>query len=64
MIASPCSGVCALDRPSGLCMGCLRSRDEIAAWGSATDGEKLQILARVAQRESAGAREGFAEPTR
>ncbi|WP_018412596.1 DUF1289 domain-containing protein [Methyloversatilis thermotolerans] len=64
MIASPCTGVCTLDRISGLCVGCLRSRDEIAVWGTASDRQKLQILAQIADRESAGTRERFVEPTR
>ncbi len=30
-IPTPCIGICALDR-AGLCMGCLRTMDEIAGW--------------------------------
>lgn len=30
-VESPCSGVCQLG-PDGLCLGCYRSRDEIARW--------------------------------
>lgn len=54
MIDSPCTGVCRLDPASGLCLGCLRSRDEIACWGSATDGQRLRILDDIAQRVAAG----------
>jgi predicted Fe-S protein YdhL (DUF1289 family) len=54
MIDSPCTGVCRLDATSGLCLGCLRSRDEIACWGSATDTQRLRILADIAQRVAAG----------
>jgi predicted Fe-S protein YdhL (DUF1289 family) len=32
MITSPCIGVCRIDERSGLCLGCARSRDEIAMW--------------------------------
>jgi len=35
--ASPCISVCRLDASSGLCVGCLRTLDEIAAWGSLDD---------------------------
>lgn len=54
MIDSPCTGVCQLDPASGLCLGCLRSRDEIACWGSATDIQRLKILDTIAQRLAAG----------
>ncbi|HEY4958655.1 MAG TPA: DUF1289 domain-containing protein [Caldimonas sp.] len=33
-IASPCVGVCTLDAETGWCEGCLRTIDEIAAWGA------------------------------
>lgn len=54
MIASPCTGVCQLDPATALCLGCLRSRDEIACWGSTTDSHRLQILANIGRREAAG----------
>lgn len=50
MIASPCINICRMDESSGLCEGCYRSIDEIAAWGAADDQEKSLILAAVAQR--------------
>ena len=31
-VASPCINVCVIDEPSGLCAGCYRTLDEIAAW--------------------------------
>jgi len=31
-IISPCVGVCEIDVQSQLCIGCLRSTDEIAMW--------------------------------
>lgn len=46
--------VCQMDKTSGLCQGCLRTLDEIAAWGSADEATKrqvwLSIEARVAPR--------------
>jgi len=54
MVASPCTGVCTLDTTTGYCLGCLRSRDEIAAWGSSNDDTRLDILERVLEREAAG----------
>ena len=31
-VASPCISVCEMDRGDGLCRGCFRTLDEIAAW--------------------------------
>jgi uncharacterized protein len=33
-VASPCTGVCRIDPRTGWCDGCLRTLDEIAAWGA------------------------------
>lgn len=49
-LASPCINVCRMDETSGLCAGCFRTLDEIAAWGGASDEEKRAILLAVAQR--------------
>lgn len=35
--ASPCVGLCRLDDATGYCLGCARTGDEIAEWGSQTD---------------------------
>ena len=43
-VASPCTSVCTLDAASGLCIGCLRTLDEIAGWGSFDDDEKRAVL--------------------
>lgn len=40
---SPCVGVCRLDA-AGRCVGCLRSRDEIARWSRLDDRERLRIM--------------------
>lgn len=60
-IPSPCINVCRMDPATSLCEGCLRTLDEITAWGRAPDTYKLQVLERVAQRRSALA---TAEPAR
>jgi predicted Fe-S protein YdhL (DUF1289 family) len=49
-VASPCTGVCRLDPATGWCVGCLRSLDEIAAWGTLDDAARRQVLDRVAVR--------------
>lgn len=47
---SPCINVCRMDRKSGLCEGCLRTLDEITAWGSANASQKKRILQAVDHR--------------
>jgi uncharacterized protein len=47
---TPCINVCRMDRKSGLCEGCLRTLDEIAAWGSANPRQKMRILQAVDHR--------------
>ncbi len=43
-IDSPCVQVCVIEPQSGLCIGCLRSGDEIARWSSLTAPERSAIL--------------------
>ncbi len=54
MIASPCTGVCRLDENTALCGGCLRTREEIACWGAASDAHRRRILQFISGREAAG----------
>ena len=42
-VPSPCTSVCAIDPASGWCAGCLRTLDEIAAWGSLDDAAKREV---------------------
>jgi predicted Fe-S protein YdhL (DUF1289 family) len=44
-VASPCIKVCIVDGESGLCLGCLRTLDEIAAWGGLPEPERAAITA-------------------
>ena len=39
-VPSPCINVCRIDAASGLCVGCARTLDEIAAWSSLDDAGK------------------------
>ena len=52
-ITSPCISVCRMNMATALCEGCFRSRDEIAAWGSAGDAAKLATWARIEERMAA-----------
>lgn len=53
-VGSPCIDVCRLNPSSGLCEGCLRSRDEIKAWKAMNDPDRLALLAVLARRMEAG----------
>lgn len=49
-VGSPCIDVCRLNPVSGYCEGCLRSRDEIKAWKSMDDRDRLALLASIGMR--------------
>jgi len=51
-VASPCISVCRLDADTGFCVGCLRTIDEIAAWGALDDDARRDVLAAVARRRA------------
>lgn len=53
---SPCRKVCMIHPDSGLCIGCFRTRDEIAAWPSMTSAERLARMAELPSREGRLAR--------
>ncbi len=46
---TPCVGVCHLDA-AGYCLGCLRSRDEIARWSGLDDEQRLRIMRQLPLR--------------
>jgi predicted Fe-S protein YdhL (DUF1289 family) len=49
-IASPCTNVCKMNPKTGLCEGCYRTLDEIAAWSGMNAEEKLAVLDRLPAR--------------
>ena len=49
-VASPCIGICDMDRRTGLCRGCARTIGEIAEWGMASEARRRAILDEVARR--------------
>ena len=51
-VPSPCNNVCRMNPDIGLCEGCLRTLDEIAAWSSLSNDEKRAVLARLPARRS------------
>ena len=50
LVPSPCVSVCRMDPDSGLCSGCLRTIDEIVAWGRMDEPAKRQVWACIVQR--------------
>ncbi|MDE2129639.1 MAG: DUF1289 domain-containing protein [Betaproteobacteria bacterium] len=52
-VPSPCIQVCTMDEASGLCRGCQRTLDEIAAWSALSDTEKLRVWKRIRARRLA-----------
>jgi prolyl-tRNA editing enzyme YbaK/EbsC (Cys-tRNA(Pro) deacylase)/predicted Fe-S protein YdhL (DUF1289 family) len=50
---SPCISVCRMDETSGLCVGCLRSLDEIAAWSSLAPPARRGIWQTIGERAAA-----------
>jgi hypothetical protein len=51
-IKTPCVKVCVVDGESGLCLGCYRKLNEVAAWTRFTDAEREAILAELPGRRS------------
>jgi predicted Fe-S protein YdhL (DUF1289 family) len=49
-IDSPCNKVCIVDKPSGLCVGCGRTLDEIAAWTRFSSAERTRIMRDLPRR--------------
>ena len=51
-VPSPCINLCQMDPATGLCKGCLRTIDEIVAWGTASDDAKRAVWAEIRRREA------------
>lgn len=49
-VHSPCINVCRMDAATGWCEGCLRTLDEIAAWGGLGDEHKRAVIAALPAR--------------
>jgi uncharacterized protein len=54
-VASPCTSVCRISTATGFCEGCLRSIDEIVAWGQMTEAAKHNVIELVSQRKASHA---------
>ena len=40
---TPCLAICKFDR-HGICIGCKRTREQVAKWKSYTDDERLRLM--------------------
>ena len=49
-VPSPCVSICRMDPASGLCVGCLRTIDEIAQWSALGDEGKREVLGLIEGR--------------
>ena len=50
-VPSPCINLCRMVPETGLCEGCMRTIDEIVAWGRADDDYKRAVWAEIRRRE-------------
>ena len=50
VVPSPCTDVCRIDPGTGWCEGCLRTIDEIGAWGALDDRARRDIWKRLPAR--------------
>ncbi|MGI3168279.1 DUF1289 domain-containing protein [Pseudooceanicola sp. C21-150M6] len=48
---SPCIKICVIHPEARLCTGCLRSIDEITAWGRLSPEERRSIMAELPARK-------------
>ena len=49
-VASPCVSVCVMLPEAGVCAGCFRTLDEIAAWGALDAAARRAVLAALPAR--------------
>jgi predicted Fe-S protein YdhL (DUF1289 family) len=50
---SPCIKVCVMDPVRGVCLGCCRTLDEIAAWGAMGEAQRARVMAELGARREA-----------
>ena len=56
-VPSPCLSVCRMYPATDFCEGCMRTIDEIAAWGRMGDDEKRSVWKLIGIRLDASAQE-------
>lgn len=50
--ASPCVQICIIEPGDGLCVGCARTLDEIASWGSMSSEARRAVMQLLPKRRS------------
>ncbi|GKY89060.1 DUF1289 domain-containing protein [Sinisalibacter aestuarii] len=50
---TPCVQICVIHSETGLCTGCLRTRDEIARWSGMSNAERRQVMNELPSRAGA-----------
>lgn len=48
---TPCNGKCFIDPETLLCVGCLRTPEEVAGWSEYTDEKKILIMKDLPSRK-------------
>lgn len=51
-IESPCQKICVIHPAGDFCMGCYRTRDEIAGWSRMTAEARADIMRVLPEREA------------
>ena len=64
---TPCVNICVIHPAEGICVGCYRTPDEIAAWGGLTDDRRRALMEALPARKPLlkkrrGGREGRQGP--
>ena len=50
-VPSPCVNICRMEAATGLCTGCWRTIDEIAAWSRMDDEARRAVWRLIEQRQ-------------
>jgi predicted Fe-S protein YdhL (DUF1289 family) len=51
-IVTPCVSICEMDARTGLCRGCFRTLDEVAAWSVLDDDARRAVMAELPARRA------------
>jgi predicted Fe-S protein YdhL (DUF1289 family) len=51
-VKNPCVDICKLEKKSGFCVGCLRTRAEIKTWKTLSKSERRAVLEAIAGRQA------------
>ena len=63
-LQSPCISVCQIDPFNGICLGCYRTRGEIASWRSMDEADQLRLMDILSERRAAATGQKRRRPRR